>query len=458
MSDSVTKRFLSNSVIGHMLKNRFKTMPGHCTIRSMGHEKITTGGRMTTYKQQKKIISPGLSKLLFSHGNRRLSFVVLIICQIAAAVYTWESIMSGSSPELSMILFVGEIIVSIIYAIVNVGQVKNYAKPAEVWTQPDEESSLSRSAFLMIYGIDALIKEEDDLRKGTDTEGTNLHREIRDKLRRDAAIKAFFFAFLPDALGYLVPLSISMREHFVGGEWILMCLCFGVFISRWAIAASGASVSFYIFLTQGVHVFELKKAQHDVRNSTTEEISLMGFRINSVLTEVHQVCNTSHKFFFMYAPIIIMYGLVLMTAIYNLNVSEIETYRVPVTVIIGAPIPILTILSFYYGYAKINKFFERDIDADLISLRAKLQYAVGMIDSDKRATTELLRALVDADSKACHFPFFIVPATTTATKLIYYFVSGCILVFPYIVAMRNKLIWGYLSMDKENDDDWDLEE
>ena len=95
-------------------------------------------------------------------------------------------------------------------------------------------------------------------------------------------------------------------------------------------------------------------------------------------------------------------------------------------------------------------FLRRDIDADLINLRAKLQYAVGMKDSAKRDNTEILRErLTDADNRICHLPWFVVPDANTSTKIMYYFVSGCILLIPYIDSMRYKLIWQYLSMDKE---------
>ena len=215
-----------------MMKDRFLKVPDLCSSRSIGHENITTEGTMLTYKKKKKIIAPLLSKALFLHGNRRVPFVILIVSQILAAIYTWFSINKGASPEVSSIFFLYLIFTCIIYAVVNIGEIKDYSKPASIWTKPTEESSLSRSAFLICQGLDTLIKEEDALRNG---EGTNKHSVIRNRLVRNAALSSFFFNLLGVVIPNVVCPSVSFKQHFDASEWGLMCLCVGVAISQFMI-------------------------------------------------------------------------------------------------------------------------------------------------------------------------------------------------------------------------------
>ena len=442
-----------------MLKKRFLDLPGKCSSRGIGHQAITTEGitegKMTTYKQEKNVIAPWLSKLHFLQGNRRVPFVILIVAQITEIIYIVESIKYGSSAEVSSILLVSQIIICIAYIIINYTEVKAYLAKASVWTKAENESSFTGSTFLVMYGLDTSIRLEDDLRNG---EGPNKHRELRNKMTRDSFLLSFFCIFMPAILNAVPFVSYSFKEHYDAKEWVLMCLCVGTFISRGCIAVSSLTVSFCVLLAQSVHIFELKKLQHDIRNCTIEEIPLIFPRLKNLLLEIHQVCNMSYIFFYVYFPIIVSSVLMLLTSIFNLNVAKNENYQVPVWILVSMVVPLFPVIAFYVGYASINRITERDIDEDLNDLELRLQFAVGHDELFVRNNSDKLKNLIRGNSRVCILPFHIIPDPTTAKQLMSYFVSACIVFAPYIVAMKSQLIWGYLSTMKTTDGEGDAGE
>ncbi len=199
--NSITRSFLEDARVSKMLKERFLEVPGKCTVRDIGYEVITDEGLLTTYKQQKNIISPWLSKALFIQGNRDLTYGILTVAQICELIYIVESIIKGLSPEVSSVHLVVTVIMSIVYAIINLVEVKDYSKPASTWTLEKDECYFTDSTFLMMYGLDSSIKREDELRNG---EGTNQHRVVKNKMRRDALFKSAWFCCLTLSFGYLL--------------------------------------------------------------------------------------------------------------------------------------------------------------------------------------------------------------------------------------------------------------
>ncbi|GMI12705.1 hypothetical protein TrVE_jg1668 [Triparma verrucosa] len=143
--------------------------------------------------------------------------------------------------------------------------------------------------------------------------------------------------------------------------------------SRLTIAIASTTTAFWLKLNQKCLQLEWKRLKSDIRNCTASEVHLLVPRVNAFLLEMTQMCDSTHKFFFAWTPTVVQVISQLAVCIFFLNVKRDTSYEVPAWIIVAQIQSILNLISFYWGYANLNRLVERDIDHDLSTLRLKFR-------------------------------------------------------------------------------------
>jgi len=134
-----------------------------------------------------------------------------------------------------------------------------------------------------------------------------------------------------------------------------------------------ANVAFSIRMSQKLSMFEIRRAEADIRTVTPTMIHRITPRFKSLLHECHQCGNTAHGLLMPYAPTTFVNIIQLIGGIFQATMSgqEEEKICVPGWVFAGAFQPVLTTMVFIHGYGSLNLAIERDIDQDIVESKAR---------------------------------------------------------------------------------------
>ena len=368
-------------------------------------------------------------------------------------IHTVISINDGASPEVSGVYLVNLTAALIAGIVANYGEIKDYASPAAVWTKKLEDSTMSDSTFLVFLGLNMLIEKEEDLRNTLDENGENRvpnkYKSLRDDLMHGTAVQVGVAVLLLFGPFVLIPIVFSFREHFIAREWSYALLCVGSFVSRLMYACNQGQLFYYVRLNQVVHNIELKRLQQNIRSCTYDQVYMIVPRINHLYAEFMDVCNKSHLFFILMIFFCVLNLAQLAVAIYKLNVIGVEFYEVPGWVLFGPLLPALSVIILYLGFAKLNRNIEREVDNDLVNLRMKCHYVEDRSLHETFTQSETLTCLKEYDSRVCVLPGNAIADWATGFQMGSFLITSLAFVAPYIGAMQDQIIFGYLSISSE---------
>ena len=322
------------------------------------------------------------------------------------------------------------------YTIVNYGEVMDYSKPVYVIKDKLEDCSMSSYLLLMLKGMDVLAKQELDLKKagggGVDGGEVSVYAKVRHRI----ATRSLTYALILN-LGFLilwfVALVTTLRFHAEREEWNMFAFAVGSLATSVGITMASATTTFYINCSQILFHLDVKRLQHDIRTCNVKDSVLIVPRVNGLLKQLHGFTNSTHKFFFMWLPIVACSWIMLVIALYNLNIVKDLQYRVPCWIIIASVQPVGSLLSFYHGFASLNLILERDLDNDLNDLQLRIRCAEGMRFQWGEVNAAKIQCLLQRDSKVCILPFHIIPDVQTTKLMVSYIISLAVLLLPYMI-------------------------
>ncbi|GMH80322.1 hypothetical protein TL16_g08500 [Triparma laevis f. inornata] len=427
--------FLSDPLIAGIHKQFLLNRPNSCTIRAIGARHLKERKIRTTYAQQKLTISPLMHYLKAIIGDTwypGLAFYTfLVLCEL---YYVWKSIEMGSTSTSVNVTYgfylVFIMIVNIVFARV---EIDAYGRENwNHWEKNPNDIFMSDSTYLMMAGFDVLAEAEIELRnelrdeKGVKTElgpTRSLFKEVKESLRRSVIVESLSVHCLISISIWGVSLYNSLRSHIEQGETLFAALAVASFISRFGNASMSADVAMALRLNQKVHEFEVKRMQHDIRACKPEQVDLLVPRLQTLLKEMHQVTQSENIFLILWAPVLVLWWIMLGFGIYNLNVIKDANFVLPCWMLIVTVQPVFSLLTFYYGFAHLNRLTERDIDNDLILKRLELQVVAKDWANEKddkwvsRATDKLF-CLEQHDSRVCILPFHTIPEIGHAKQIL----------------------------------------
>ena len=161
-----------------------------------------------------------------------------------------------------------------------------------------------------------------------DREHGSYFADAKKEILKKTILETFLLNFSNSSVVILFCVVNSMIIHFRAGEWFLFCLLLGVFWNKVVISISSFTTSFYIRLSQRLHKFDLVTLQHDVRNCSVGDVPLIIPRISKTHQDLYQVCNTSHKFFFQWLLVGVLFFIVSGLGLYSLSVAQ-ESGKIP---------------------------------------------------------------------------------------------------------------------------------
>ena len=128
------------------------------------------------------------------------------------------------------------------------------------------------------------------------------------KLRNMISHKCFFEASTLHSMSACVPWVFiiygTVSSHYERSEYFMMVLACLMSWAKIQLVSSSIATSFFLRLNQRLMMIEIERVQQDIRDADIDDVKYLGPRIKKLLVECHHICNNSHKFFFLWAPVI----------------------------------------------------------------------------------------------------------------------------------------------------------
>ena len=148
---------------------------------------------------------------------------------------------------------------------------------------------------------------------------------LRKKLVRETVLKSYTLHFLAAALPWGLCIVHTIKSHFQEAEYSLAVLACLVGWAKVVLATTSAATSFIIRLDQKLMILEIERVRQDIRDAFTgdrdlgsvEDVYHLAPRIKKLLVEAHNMCNNTHKFFYLWAPVIFFHMVFLIFGVLN---------------------------------------------------------------------------------------------------------------------------------------------
>ena len=107
--------------------------------------------------------------------------------------------------------------------------------------------------------------------------------------------------------------------------------------------------------------------------------------------------------------------------------------------------PLISIMFWVHGFARLNLAIERDVDQDIVEMNIRLTY------SESPVPNWLLQQMVcleRLDGRALSLPFDLIPELSTSKNMISGMATGLLFLGPFLLSIANDLTAEYLCRNE----------
>mmetsp|Transcript_7549 Transcript_7549/g.15736 ORF Transcript_7549/g.15736 Transcript_7549/m.15736 type:complete len:298 (-) Transcript_7549:29-922(-) len=263
---------------------------------------------------------------------------------------------------------------------------------------------------------------------------------LRKKLVRETVLEAYTLHFLAAALPWGLCIVHTIKSHFQEAEYSMAVLACLVGWAKVVLATTSAATSFIIRLDQKLMILEIERVRQDIRGAFTgdrdlgsvEDVYHLAPRVKKLLVEAHNMCNNTHKFFYLWAPVIFFHMVFLIFGVLNAS----SGICMPFWIFVAEIQPCMSMIKFIHGYARINLYLERDVKEDVAELGLRLSTSPEA-SSIPAPIFEMLHHLERMDGRACVLPFDFIPSMEASRSIISNSLTVLFTVGPYLAVLSN---------------------
>ena len=348
--------------------------PHRCSILQIGYSAVNANPDQLAekgYREERSYISPLFRVVLDLQGHNIPSLIVYAAAVVGEILYIYRHMGEHGSSLIGASSLGGAVVLGALNSCVGFAEIRSARGNNLVINRHLDDMSYSGYIYLQLKGIDVLATAQEKYCKdsGTELEDVDRLKTLKASFTRSAGIETFVAHFLPAAIPLCTTCIVTAWRHFAEGDKLMGALALLTLWSKFVGCLAFAHIQFFIGLSQLLNTFEVRRVEADIRVCDVGLIHRVTPRFKAMLQESHAIGNASHKFFFMFAPIVFLYALQLIGGLFKsasageVDEEEGEVVRCVETWVFFALFqPLISLVIVIHGLAKLNLAIERDVD------------------------------------------------------------------------------------------------